>query len=308
MPRVRATDLVTWRHCRKKFEYKLARGWEVDNESRESVIGTAFHAGLAAAYPSNNIDAGVDAMLAYMASRPAFPAHEPIDQALIEDMLRYYWANKTLDIAEVIATEQEMEITLLCPMDTNQGPQMAPFSIVMHLDLVARDSQGQLLVVDHKTKTRMPGAYEWFQLSTQMKLYSVGAWREYGEVPKVIHNLVRQAVPPGFGHHDWVYNKDGSRSKRQASTAVNDYLRSHSFLKSEDALAFYEQDVRGMCKEIILAIMGAVRFERNDGILCERCPYLAACLREDMGERLTDAQAKLLFKVTEEEESETIDG
>lgn len=310
MPRVRASDLVTWHHCRKKFEYKLARGWEVEDNSASSVIGTAFHAGLAEAYLSDSMTESAHLLATESLIRtPEYASQENFD--LVSDMLDYYWANKSIDIAEVLETEPEMEMTMLCQLPTTNGPQMSPFTITLHPDLIARDSQGQLLLLDHKTKKVLPGAYEWFQLSTQMKIYAVACWRKYGEIPKVIHNLVRQQIPPGFGHRDFKRNKDGSPSKRQASTDVNDYLRSQAFIKSEDALAFYEQDLRNMCTEIILAITGIVRFERNEGILCERCPYLLACIREDAGETLTEGQARLLFKTKEEEDedaNETPDG
>jgi hypothetical protein len=265
-----------------------------------------FHVGVAEVYrnrTSLNYTTDVYAPLAWTAISQ-YAAGKPLsseDINLAYDMCLFYYENRghSDPIGRLLSVEEE----IVLPIKTSFGS----FEITTHCDLIFEDSDGVIVVRDHKTKDALPSDYSWFDLDVQMMIYAVAAWRKYGVPCRIEHNLVRREVPPGYGHRPLInegIDKNGKPYKRRstASTDPTDYMRRFSFIKSEDTLLEYEARIAEYLEEMhgFGGLPVASAYSRSPGPLCSYCPYQTVCIRELGGEVVTDREASILFNTPQE--------
>ena len=79
------------------------------------------------------------------------------------------------------------------------------FILTGKVDLICRDKNGDIVVIDHKSKGKFKNKAEQHEYARQLYLYAYAVFKKYGKFPKtLVFNMFR--VP------DWVvipFNKDG---------------------------------------------------------------------------------------------------
>lgn len=288
MNKLRASDFVQFAGCRRSWMYRAIRGWEVESLGRNADMGTAIHAGLAEFYKHPG---GYDSSVAFRTATDLKLSYE--DACKCQDVVLFFLEHDDTEIEGILTVEEDTDLLI---------PEL-DLVIATHFDVAFMEKGFKAPVIrDHKTKDDIPSKYDWFDLDWQMKVYQVAGWKKYGEPCAVEHNLIRREVPPGFGHrplvneiHDSkgrIYNK-----KSTASTDPAKYLKKIRFEKSEATLQHYYKEIVRTAEEMLYAKANpkTYNFNRQSSFLCDGCPFLVPCLREQDGEELPISLVNQLY-------------
>lgn len=284
MNKLRASDFVQFAGCRRSWMYRAIRGWEVESLGRNADMGTFIHALLGYFYRFGKL--------------PTVYVDKPTNLTE-EDIIKCY------DVAQFFVEHDDTEIEGILTVEEDTDLLIPELDLVIatHFDVAFMEKGFKAPVIrDHKTKDDIPSKYDWFDLDWQMKVYQVAGWKKYGEPCAVEHNLIRREVPPGFGHrplvneiHDSkgrIYNK-----KSTASTDPAKYLKKIRFEKSEATLQHYYKEIVRTAEEMLYAKANpkTYNFNRQSSFLCDGCPFLVPCLREQDGEELPISLVNQLY-------------
>lgn len=221
---IRTTDRGNFKKCRVLWDYnsKMRMGREPTKSNVNLAFGIAIHKGLEAYYDPvlwhHPYSAkATRAVLAFTDDlseqyKAANQARELSDEEwkeceeLIElgqGMLRHYaqWAPQQDKGWTPVAVEQRFQVPVprfdggpLITKNDREGT-LHPVVYQVRLDLVVRDADGNLRLVDHKTAIRFDDLTH-LELDTQLSSYLWAYYAFTGEVPKaVIYNQLAKRVP-----------------------------------------------------------------------------------------------------------------
>lgn len=251
------SDLETATRCRRKYYYKniLGLGERVSGGSASE--GTIIHAGLAAAFAGQadfpastngttlaKLDAvnAVKAMVDAGESEYRGEMFKLAPSALEElpkllDVVCFYMDNQFLtdiDNARVVSVEENYQAEIL-PGVKLEG------QIDLILERTHGDGTKVLEVYDHKTVDDVKKSLDFLRLDIQFLVYEWLVRKNFpGQKVEMVYNLIRRDRPPGYGSRELAINKDGSVSKKNASTDPADYLKQERIGHSDKEVAHIE--------------------------------------------------------------------
>lgn len=198
-PEVHITDVGRFLRCRLQWHFAspLQRNLEPRVPSKHLLLGTWVHAALEAYYAADR-DGGLlaqayrDAVerdrLALEAQEGAVPEDIRAYMDLGAEMVAHYavWA-PDYDRFEVLATERKVAV------------EFEGFRYTGKIDMLVRDDQGRVWVVEHKTYSRIPAATH-LGLTLQPALYLYAARQDpelssYGPLEGMLYNILHKRTP-----------------------------------------------------------------------------------------------------------------
>jgi len=219
------SEVKTWQRCQKQYEYKYVDKLQPKRKQLPLYKGSWVHACLETHYRDGNWKLGHQLYLdeynkLFEEERDALntirgkrnPTALP---QLIERIVKSYLWYYRDDGWEVIATEEDLRTALKGVIEFKG-----------RTDLIIKDAEGLLWVVDHKTAGSIPDAGAYHAMDQQLMMYPWAIEKEMGlRLAGVIYNYVKSR-PPSIPR----VNKDGSLSRRKV---VTDYPTLYRFLKAE---------------------------------------------------------------------------
>jgi len=187
------STLNTAQTCLKKYKYRYLEGLEREEEVNQTLLlGTATHKALEwyyQDYPNTNPLDYLDKL------RRRYRRLSEENKEILEGMLRSYGiysrANDPDLIGEVIATEYDFEVTVV-----NIDEEPTEHTLAGTVDLVFRDTEGNLCLADHKTRTRLMDDKDYLSIDNQLLMYSYALSREFDEkVEKFYYNTILKKSP-----------------------------------------------------------------------------------------------------------------
>jgi RecB family exonuclease len=314
--------IKTFNRCPKQYEYKYIDLLEPKKKMRPLYLGSWVHSCLEMLYKEGDWKLG---HIPYvqdwnklfdeekLALRTRGKTVGPPLPELVERIMRsYQWYYKN-DGWEPYAVEQILEVPTPLILKGRR------FIFKGRLDLIIKDDEGLLWLVDHKTASSIPDATSFHAMDPQLMLYPWAAQEQYGiELAGIIYNYVKSKAPtiPKV-------NKDGSLSKRKI---VTDYPTLLRFLKQEGydpadfidtlrPLAKKSEYLRRyrlprepyVTKQVLLDTLSVVkridetkRFTRTITRDCVRCPYHDLC-RSELNGFDTEMMRQTNFTISEED-------
>lgn len=102
---------------------------------------------------------------------------------------REYFDNfKGFDNYEILAVEKE----ILCNVDK--------YKFTGYIDLIIRNKNNQIIMIDHKSKSKFKSKKEFKEYLRQLYLYCIAVYEEYGEYPaKLFFNMFKEKKWEGTG-------------------------------------------------------------------------------------------------------------
>lgn len=203
-----------------------------------------------------------------------------IDDEQEQRLLTYMWGEYRrcygLDMEwEILSVEGKIEI----PLPNPRGGE-SKFGIKLKMDLVVRDFNGSIAVVDHKTCRVLPYDKE-YAIDDQFALYTWGLRQTGLDCAYSLHSAARTFVPAEDDrpkNSDGLsLNKDGSVSKRQPAGG----LLSERFKRTR--MHRTDLELENIAREVYTTLEAMwdadTRYRVPDGERCRwRCDYLEACL------------------------------
>lgn len=214
------SEAKTWQRCPKQWDYKYGQNLVPKRKQKPLFLGSWIHSCLESYYKTGDWKAGNAVYLEqynnlFEEEREEFDKKGPLPDLVKRVIQSYLWYNRN-DPWEVLFVEKEFKLVL-----------KGNIGVKGIIDLVVRDSQGLIWVIDHKTASSIPEPSAFHAMDPQLMVYPWAAERVLGIQPAgIIYNYIRSR-PPSLPK----LNKDGSLSKRKIST---DYPTVVRFLKANN--------------------------------------------------------------------------
>jgi hypothetical protein len=294
------STLGKFQRCRRAYMYQEVRGWMPRTSSPSAQIGTLFHAAMAAGLgvvreytplttlqPTEGLFLGAAILAVYQLERDrnGFPLTlERTDRELVDDMVRYVWANyleaevKTWDA--ILAVEEPAYVVA------------RPFIIRNTFDAVIR-KQGRREIIDFKTVDDPRDAKEWLALDFQTDSYYLAyATASGGELADLFrHIFVARAVPPGFGHNP-ILTASGAKRNAKTLESMRDpgrYIQTTETTLTAAELEEFRRELTALVYEIdrLDREGNAYLYTRSTikagPFACGACEHYSACKAERRG-------------------------
>lgn len=295
-----------WRTCRRKFFFHYMARLDAKRISIPFLVGSSFHSGVEAFYDGRPPEDFVPEIIKAMrekVSKAVFLTPEDeqklmMQESIVTGMLRGYAHTYASDLKrwKIAHTEHEFQI----PIIENR------MSYVGQIDLVIRQKDGRLWIVEHKTAGRIDRNYvERLALDTQVTGYAIGARHSMNEpIAGIIYNVAKKPQ---------IRQRKDESPEQFATRVENDYLARPEFyfyreelLRDVSATVEYKKEVAEIAADLEQVITrtkneGAQRalpqYYRNTDACTAKgpCPYLPICTRgwnEDT-QRLYKVRTKL---------------
>lgn len=228
-PSVSWSEIKTFQRCPKQHEYKYIQRLVPRAKSRPLFMGSWVHAALQTHYAEGDWKRGHEVFVKEwnslfeeeqneLRSRRGKIVLKPFPE-IVENIMRSYLFYYKDEGWETVAVEQEFEVDTPLVID---GVRQRFKGII---DLVVRDPQGLLWVIDHKTAGTIPEPTAFHAMDPQLMLYPWAAKEAWDwDVAGIYYNYVK-SKPPTLPR----INRDGSISRRRV---VTDYPTLYRFLKA----------------------------------------------------------------------------
>lgn len=198
LPMLTASRLRDARACQRRHKYRYIDGYAPLDDVAPLRFGTMFHLALAAWWdhmPEFRLEFA-------LAEIPA--TADPYEAAMARALITGYDARWADQAYEVLATEREFRVPLINP---ETDAKSRTWDLGGKLDVIARDSSGDTLIVEHKTTSEeiAPGSEYWkrLKLDGQVSIYYQGARAAGFDVSKCLYDVIRKpgqrplkATPP----------------------------------------------------------------------------------------------------------------
>lgn len=273
------SEIKTYQRCPKQHEYKYLERLVPRAKSRPLFLGNWVHAALQTHYASGDWRLGHNEYVAEwnklfeeekIALRTRGRQVSPPFPEIVERIMKSYVFYNREDEWEPIAIEQEFEVDT--PLVIG-GKRLKLKGII---DLIVKDGDGLLWVVDHKTAGTIPAPTSFHAMDPQLMLYPWAAKKAWGwDVAGIYYNYVKSR-PPSLPK----INKNGTLSKAKI---VTDYPTLFRFLKGNgyDPNDFRDQLIplrkrspflkrykypreATVTKEILLDVLSVAKHSRED--------------------------------------------
>jgi hypothetical protein len=319
-------SLTTFARCPRKWHYRYNLGLVPKNEPAYITLGNLVHEGFAHGYSAAKLT-----VPQHLGNGPSFvynSAYEAIwasnigtveQRALAADLLLYWNDHNTQRWSDILSVEH----TYFTKLVTGAGPsesgdgittksghstteqrvvEQSTWAVPATPDLVARDLDGIIVIVDHKTKGSIKDSLGFMPIDPQLRRYAAAIYAEYGEIPEVQFNILRSTLPPDFERRDgtrpYALTKTGRDSTR--TTKVDDYLATPRLVFTKKQIEATNRELQDELADLEQA-NETQRFTRriiSGGIWgCEGCPYFGPCAREFDGNKLDPLSLKLAYTI-----------
>lgn len=214
------SEAKTWQRCPKQWDYKYGQNLVPIRKQRPLFFGNWVHSALESHYTQGDWKIGhaqyVDEYnKLFEEERTELEGKKGPLPDLVERIMRSYLWYYREDPWEVLHVEVDFKV-----------PLKGGFGVKGRVDLIVRDSEGLIWVIDHKTAATIPEPNAFHAMDPQLMVYPWAIQKSMGlEVAGIIYNYVRSR-PPSIPR----INNDGSLSKRKIAT---DYPTLVRFLKKE---------------------------------------------------------------------------
>lgn len=179
------SDIATFRRCPKKYEYTKIEDIQPKRQNINLYQGILVHAALMSFYLGEDETKFWEAAFKAIETNPRLLSDEIItEQTVVEDSddLVTRYLNTYNDDWEVLHVEEQFFVTL----DTGEVISFTP-------DLIVRDRNGFVWIVDHKTTSALPSIDVYADL--QAMLYYAGIKAMYPETRGFLFNYLRKKRP-----------------------------------------------------------------------------------------------------------------
>jgi RecB family exonuclease len=313
------SKLKTFNRCPKQYEYKYVQNLEPKRKERAPYLGTWLHACLESYYKTGDWKVGHQEYLdiwnsmfeeereelSKIRGKPGRPLPEVVERI----MRSYLWYYRN-DGWEAVIIEKELNVPT--PLGVNFKGR---------LDLVVKDEEGLMWMVDHKTTGNIPDPNVYHAMDPQLMLYPWATEKQYGiTLAGVVYNYIK-SKPPSVPQ---LTAKTQQISKRKILT---DYPTLVRFLKEQGEdpqdwahvlrplmrespfLKRYRlprerhvtQEVLKDALSVVKRMGEARRFSRSISKDCTMCPYVDLCRAELNGFDSSHIR-KSMFQSREEED------
>jgi len=193
-----ASSLSCWMRCQKLHEYRYSLGYRMAATIPAYLIGTAVHIGLESFWNGDSFTGAMASVVKFMQGEPYFSDTGKIERARIYAYLKGYYARwgKDLNNYEVIGVEVEFS-RVICDVSGSQRHEAYRIAAGKLDALVRRKSDGQLIIIEHKTagaysKADDPSSIYWTKLSMDNQSCSYVHHIEEltGERPLIMYDVV----------------------------------------------------------------------------------------------------------------------
>lgn len=147
-----SSSAKTARTCLRLYRLTYVEGWKPRDESENLRFGTLIHKALEAWWLATKAGLRADERLAAALDALAYEA-DPFDRARADVLTRGYDARWGADEYEVLAVEHEFRVPLVNP---ETGAPSRTFDLAGKLDVLVKDADGRVLIVEHKTTSEDP--------------------------------------------------------------------------------------------------------------------------------------------------------
>lgn len=179
------SDISTFRRCPNLYKYRSVLNLQRQKQNTDLYQGTLVHEALMDYYLGGNEEAFWHEKMLEAKANPMLFSDELADQIIIiedsADLVARY-LEKYDDDWEILHVEEEFYVTLA-------GGQVVSFTP----DLVVRDRNGFVWIIDHKTTSALPKQDIYADL--QSLLYYAGVQALYPELRGFIFNYLRKKRP-----------------------------------------------------------------------------------------------------------------
>lgn len=254
---VRPSELKLFRRCRRQWEIEYVHGLhQEDSEEGVAHLGTLVHKMLEGYYKTPDKYAKEQTFEGVDWSSP--------DATLASIMVEGYldWIEETGadDGLKVEAVEKELEVTW---PDWLAGRD-EEYSVTLqgHIDLLATDHLGRLLLIDHKTVQSLEQYSRQLQVDSQMLTYALMLKLRGTDIDGAIHNALRRvkrsatANPPFYQRNVVNYNVQQLRNHyEQIGAQLQEMIRVREGIEQGDRALSYPNPTRDCtwaCKHLSL--------------------------------------------------------
>lgn len=267
------SSISAFKSCPKKFYWRYERQIEAKERPEALLLGTAIHGFLESHYRQTPFTPPTDLT--------------PKSQAILKGVQEYYpiLFMDDCDLFEPIAVEKVINGEILNPETGRPAREYAYGGKVDGLVILKKDAEsfkeGDLLLLEHKTTTKVDDAYfERLQLDSQLLLYSLYLSRELGApIDGTIFNVIQK---PTIRQKKNESEEEYCLRIRMALNWPEQYYRRY--------LQFPDQRMKEIQKELWDAknVIAKARLENiftMNSASCfdyhRRCDYWALCSSED---------------------------
>ena len=181
-----SSKMKMFKACPRKFFWRYVLGWEVDYPQINLIFGEAWHRALEAVYQigytKEAVEEGMQRFVSYY--REFYSDRDDMDRVpkdpttALEALTSYVTTYQGLDNFEVLSLEKS-------------GSVLITDDVAMHyrMDMVIKNSNGQITGVDHKTTSwSSPNYANQWRMDFQMNLYTHALYSMYQ--PKDVFGMV----------------------------------------------------------------------------------------------------------------------
>jgi hypothetical protein len=193
------SELKTFQRCPKQHQYKYIERLVPKVKQRPLYLGNWVHAALQTHYDEGNWRRGHELYVKdwnslfeeeRLALRTRGKSVSKPFPEIVEGIMKSYLFYYKEDNWEVVATEQEFEVDTPLKID---GKRVRIHGII---DLIIKDENGQMWVIDHKTAGNIPDATAFHAMDPQLMIYPWAAKQAWGyDVQGIFYNYVKSKAP-----------------------------------------------------------------------------------------------------------------
>lgn len=224
LPLLTASRLRDARACQRRHRYRYLEGFVPLEDVGPLRFGQMFHRGLEAWWSNT----GEDRLPAALETIPGDA--DKYEAAMVRALLVGYDARWQDEQLEVLAVEKEFRVRLINP---ETGQPSRTWQLGGKCDAIARDRDGLVLLVEHKTTIDdiTPGSDYWkrLRLDGQVSIYFQGAIEAGFDVAACLYDVVRKPLHRPFKatpEADRKYTKAGAlyANQRDADEPPEEYF------------------------------------------------------------------------------------
>lgn len=300
LPVLSDTRMKTWRRCQREHYYAYVLGRIPVRDAEALGFGKLMHLALEAWWGATKDRLFWAMTTIASATSTADNPFTPFDRVHAEELMLGYDTRWGADQWETIAVEQEFRFPLLHP---NYGTPSYAWELGGKIDVVARRSDGAIVIIEHKTSSGdfTPGSSYWtrLRLDGQVSVYFRAAQALGYDVEECVYDVIGKsgkeqlrATPTDRRK----YRRDGEiyasqrerdetaeeyrqRVREDICSAPSEFYQRGSVVRLDRELAEFDLELWATAYAISMSNMQGIAPRNPDA--CQRygglCPYFAVC-------------------------------
>ena len=188
------SSLSCFMRCQKLYEYRYELGYRSVDPIPALLVGSATHLGLEYFWKGASCAEAMAHVAKFCTEESYFSTTDggKIDAIKVAAYIKGYYSRwlDSRELYEVVG----VELQFFVPLSDENHPAFHAGKLDV---LVRRKSDGQLIIIEHKTAgsgtgADEPGSSYWTKLSmdTQLAMYSQNVFRMTGEMPEILYDVI----------------------------------------------------------------------------------------------------------------------